>query len=131
MYLQTGVQTLLNHTPYFISIADLEGNYRFVNEKHSLLLGADISGVLGQSIFNRIHPGDLSEFVLAFSLVKSVGQAGFAAIRIKGDSGSWNCVSTTAINLSVNEDINGIVIIWPQAEHRLSKIEQLLFGFIC
>lgn len=130
MFSQVDLQTLLNHAFDFIAITDRAGNYTFLSERYTKILGTDLTDFLGQQIFDRIHPGDISQFMVSFSSIPHLGQVQFAPVRVKDNVENWKYLRVTATDLSANKDIDGIVFVSQDiselvlAKQQLQRLEE-------
>lgn len=62
----TLLQYILDNMFELVSLADLEGNFKFVASSHNIL-GYDLDSLVGRNVMEFVHPDDLSRVLTAFS----------------------------------------------------------------
>jgi PAS domain S-box-containing protein len=85
-------------------------------------LGYREADVLGQSLFDRMHPGDVAENQAALRrLVATPGGRDSGRVRMRHANGGWRQLAWTARNATNVPGIDGILINW----HDLTEITRL------
>src|SRR5690606_27739401 len=92
-----------------MAILDVEGNYLFVSETSSTILGLLPEKLVGQNVFQFIHPDDQTRVAQRFAELKQVKQVKISPFRYRDNQGNWVWVETTATNLLKDPAVQGIV----------------------
>jgi PAS domain S-box-containing protein len=92
-----------------IAILDLEGNYEFVSESSSRVLGIDPHQFIGKNAFEYIHPDDREPVLALFSSIKERKQIHTKPFRFLAAEGEYRWITTIATNLIDDPAVNGIV----------------------
>ena len=122
---KTDYLALVNQATDLISVLNSEGNYLFLNESHTGIMGSDLSLFMGKSIFNQIHPADRAGFQASFSLLQTQNKIQFALFRMKSCSGNWQSIKAHAVNFSHDPGIGGIVLVSQDVTELVSAKQQL------
>ncbi|HSE84444.1 MAG TPA: PAS domain S-box protein, partial [Thermodesulfobacteriota bacterium] len=82
-------RTLVEHSYDFIIETSVGGRFLYVNPKHKDVLGYEPSELLGQSIFENIHPDDRPAVMAEFQRALATFSSGHAAFRYRCKNGKW------------------------------------------
>lgn len=83
---------------------DLEGNFTFISNAWSTLLGQSVEEALGRSFRPFVHPEDLSGVECFFQQIKDTKQRQeWSHYRLLHENGSWRWYTTTATPIWDNE----------------------------
>jgi PAS domain S-box-containing protein len=119
-------KSLIENISDIISIIDPDGTIRYESPSVEHVMGYKPSELVGQSVFNTIHPDDLKYMKEDFytDLTKHGPKIPDVVRRMHKD-GSWRFVEVNGQNMLDDEIINGMLIISRDITER-RKTEELL-----
>ena len=102
---------LIEHAQDKISLLDEAGHYRYANAAAEQILGWDPEELVGESVFEYIHPEDREEARAIFE--ETVSSDAFivctAELRYRAKDGSWVWLECRMSN-TTDEDLDGYVV---------------------
>ena len=102
---------LVNCSLDIITLLDEHGRIRYENPAAEQLLGYEAEELIGQVVFQFIHPEDLPVVIGAFQRVLTQpNQTAAAEFRFQNKDGSWRCLSSVGKNLLHEPDIAGVIV---------------------
>lgn len=93
-----------------IAIIDMAGNFLFISNTTSSILGATPDKFLGANVFNFIHPEDRDRVKSEFNELAVKKQKRSKPFRFRDDNGAWRWIETAATNLIDDPAVGGIVL---------------------
>lgn len=93
-----------------ITIVDLEGKALFVSETAMPILGIPPEALLGQNMFDIVHPDDKQRLREEFAELQHKKQRKSSPYRIKNKDGQWRWIQSVGTNLIDDAAISGIVL---------------------
>lgn len=93
-----------------ITIVDVEGKALFVSETAVPILGIPPEGLLGQNMFEIVHPDDKQRLMEEFADLQHTKQRKSSPYRIKNKDGQWRWIQSVGTNLIDDPAISGIVL---------------------
>lgn len=106
---QEQFRILVQEGTELLTILDIQGNFKFLNEATKKLFGNSPEDFIGTSAFKRLHPDDAKRVMKDFKRTESCQQVKIAPFRVKKEKGSWIWIETTAINMLSNPAVHGII----------------------
>jgi PAS domain S-box-containing protein len=94
---------LAENTQDMVSQTDAEGIIRYASPSHKWVLGYESEYVVGKSIFDNVHPDDLSKVVAAVKTAIESRSSGRIEYRCKHADGHYRWLESTG-NVLVGED---------------------------
>jgi PAS domain S-box-containing protein len=105
------VRALIENAPVAILLLDEKGIMRYYSPSMKHILGYDEGENIGKSIFDFVHPDDLSANIEVFTkLVSQPGNTYVTELRGRHKNGSWRYVEVLGINHLQTPEVGGIVI---------------------
>lgn len=103
-------RALVSNGTDLVGILSAEGNYRYVGENVTRLLGYTTAELTGRSPFSFIHPDDVPRVqqCLARALANEITEV--APFRFQHKTGRWLWMETHVTNLLQDPDIAGLVV---------------------
>ncbi len=103
-------RALIAHAPDIITVADANGFIRYESPAVERVLGYHADELLGQSIFEHVHPDDRARVALAFTERLAAGKDGGtpSEFRYRHQDGSWRTLQ--AVGSAVDNAVGGMVI---------------------
>jgi PAS domain S-box-containing protein len=120
-------RSLLENAMDLISVFDAKGNILFQSPSAERILGYKPGELIGDSVYNYIHPDDLRRVIRVF--VKGARREGNIVsieFRFKHKNGSWTALESIGQNLLSIEAISGIVVNSRDITERKRAEERLL-----
>ncbi|MCP4646533.1 MAG: PAS domain S-box protein, partial [bacterium] len=105
---------LTENVDSLIAMADMEGNYIYVNEAHDRLLGYSVNEMIGKSSLEFIHPDDQESMTQAFAKNMEAGTNWFKNVinvRIKAKDGDYRWVGAYGRLLPGTDGSNAAIIV--------------------
>jgi PAS domain S-box-containing protein len=120
-------RSLIENISDLITIVDAEGIIRYESPMVQTLFGYTPEELIGQNVFDFIHPDDLKYVQEEF--VNTLGESPDAQpkaveLRLRNKDGSWRIVESVARNLLNNPIVNGVIINTRDVTER-KRIESL------
>ena len=106
-------RSLIENVSDLITILDSSGIIRYESPMVQTLFGYAPEELIGQNVFDLIHPDDLNYVKEQFANILSQSpqtQAKAVELRLKHKEGSWRIVESIARNLLSNPSVNGIIV---------------------
>lgn len=123
-------QALTDSSFNLITVVDFKGQIIYQNKAIEKILGYKPEEVLGKSVFEFIHPGDLCPTLESFS--KSLNETRpipqILEVRIGTKEGTWFLMEVKLANLLTNPDIQGIVLFASDMTQQ-KKLEREIMRF--
>jgi diguanylate cyclase (GGDEF)-like protein/PAS domain S-box-containing protein len=102
---------LVNCSLDIVTVLDEHGRIRYENPAAEQLLGYEPEDLIGQVVFQFIHPDDLPIVFEAFQRVLGqANQTAAAEFRFRNKDGSWRFLSSVGKNLLHDPDIAGVIV---------------------
>lgn len=104
-------ETLVHGSTDVIAVLDDRGRLLFANQALVRLLHHDLADVLGQPIFDYVHPDDVDEAARAFA--QTLDHEGLAvpiAVRLRTAGGEWRYLEAAGNNRLHDPTIAGVVV---------------------
>jgi len=121
-------RSLIENARDIIVILDDQGFCHYVSPSQERILGYPTAEVLGQSVFNLIHPDELPMVAQVFKGVieKPRIGLGLAEYRVRHKDGFWCSLEAVATNLLNEPSVRGIVVNCHDVTERKVAEDQLL-----
>jgi len=121
-------RSLVQNASDLVAVVGPDGTARYVSPAIQHVLGYRPEDVIGTSVFDRIHPDDLSHARAQLSeLIHGGGTMPPTQFRYRRPDGSWIFVEATATNLLDNPAVRGIVINARDISERKRFEEELVY----
>ncbi len=121
-------RSLIENASDAISILNADGTIRYQSPSYESVLGYVPEEEVGRSLFNNIHPDDITKVSEDFArLLQDPGYTPHFEVRVKARDGSWRVLEGVARNLLHHPAVAGIVVNLrditqrKQAEEKLKK----------
>ncbi|WP_245842921.1 PAS domain S-box protein, partial [Pontibacter ummariensis] len=120
---------LVEHGADIISLVDEEGNFLYRSGAGLALLGYSPVDLIGQSVFEFIHPADVAQAKAALTqLLTSKEPVTIAEFRFRTAAGEWRWLESTASNQLHSPSVRALVIssrdITERVESQLLQLER-------
>lgn len=92
-----------------IAILDEQGNYQFVSESSSPILGIHPEDFIGKNAFDWIHPDDRAAVLALFLKIREHRQIKTEPFRFKDGFGEYRWIVTIATNMTDDPAVGGVV----------------------
>jgi len=104
-------RALVQHSHDGIVVLTADRGVTFASPSLEHLFGRPASEMIGLSGLELVHPDDLQAAAEALSVTAStVGHRATLQVRVQHADGGWRWVECTAVNLTDNEAVEGVVI---------------------
>lgn len=104
-------RSLVQHASDMVLITDGDGTIRYVSPSVERILGYDTATLLHTSLFDMVHPGDVSDVEALFNVrLQQPGVGAPFECRVHHHDGTWRYVETISTNLLDEPNIRGIVL---------------------
>ncbi|MBI5965698.1 MAG: PAS domain S-box protein, partial [Chloroflexi bacterium] len=130
-------RALIENSAEGVAILDVNGAIRYMAPSEERLTGYTVPEVMGQSIFNNIHPDDIPTLLQAFQRGIHIPDAIIQEeYRHQRKNGEWRYYEVTGHNLLHDPNVAGIVINYrditgrKQAEQALKESQSRLEAVI-
>lgn len=121
-------QALIEQSSDLIVILDKIGRFRYVSPSYHRVLGYSAEHLRKKTIFDLIHPDDLSQAITAFSAVlQSKTLTVRVTVRVRHLNGSWVILESSGRNCLDDPAINGIVAHARDVTERVAMEETLRY----
>ncbi|WP_135303352.1 PAS domain-containing sensor histidine kinase [Haloarcula amylovorans] len=103
---------LLDYTQDKVAVVDASGTYTYVNAAADPILGYDPDALVGETVFEFVHPDDRAEVERRFeAVVNAAGEfaADSVTYRHRANDGSWVWLESRMSNLTDSE-LDGYVV---------------------
>lgn len=124
-------RALVEHSTDAITLLNSEGIALYDSPAAPGMLGYGPEEMIGQSIFELVHPDDLIDILPQFQeLTETPGARVNATFRVRHKSGSWRWIESTTTNLLTEPSVKAIVANYrditerKQAEEALKESER-------
>ncbi len=122
-------RSLIQSTSVAYDVVDLEGNVQYASPSVERMFGWTPEEIKAQSIFALVHPDDVSLAVAEFKeLAQHPGTTRTVDIRYRHKDGSWRDIHVSAVNMSADPIVKGIVLTSHDITDRKRAEEALKFG---
>ena len=119
-------RALVRNSTDVILIVEANGLIAYESPAITPVLGYDVDGRVGRSMFDVIHPDDVSWIRgLLGDIGRTPGAEDTAEYRVSHADGSWRWVQATAKNLLTEPAVRGIVVNYRDVTERRSLEDQL------
>ena len=102
-------KALVQESSDLTGILNIEGNYKFVSESSTSILGISPEDFIGKNAFDFVHPEDKDDVMTAFSQAQPGEQGKIPPFRFKDAAGKWRWLETTVTNLTNDPFVKGII----------------------
>lgn len=121
-------RSLIENARDIIVILDEKGFCRYVSPSQERILGYPTAEVLGQSVFDLIHPDELPMVAQVFKGVIEMPRIGLglAEHRVRHKDGFWCSLEAVATNLLDEPSVRGIVVNCHDVTERKIAEDKLL-----
>ncbi len=105
-------ETMVANSNDILAVVDAEGIIQFMNSAAERLIGYSVREMLGQEIFEFLHPSDFESFeeVLDICADSPGTQLPDIEVRLQHKSGAWKWMRFHSTDLQFDEIIAGIFI---------------------
>ena len=104
-------ENLVSHSTDVLAIIDLAGIVVHANEALARILGFSVESVVGNSIFEYVHPDDMQQAASSFAdAATHDGVAVPVTVRVRTSSGTWRWLEAIANNRLDHPSIGGMVV---------------------
>lgn len=104
-------RVLMENSPDAVTIINEDGTVRYESPSYERLLGFRPEDRLGNNLFERIHPDDITRVAELFAeFLQNRGGMLRAEVRAKHSDGSWRFIEAIGSNLLDNPIVKGIVV---------------------
>lgn len=105
-------RSLIQHSTDLITILELDGTIKYTSPAHKTVLGYQSEDLLGKSVFELIHPDDLTQAVAHLQEIVQTAESHLSRteFRVLRQDGSWCVLESTGSNLLADSSVGGIVI---------------------
>ncbi len=118
-------RSLINHSSDVITIISRDGTISYESPSLERVLGYKPAELIGQNMFQMIHPQDVP--VVVEALTQPNGEQGDRSIeyRVRHKNGSWRVLETLGANLLDEPEVAGIIINSRDITERKQAEEQI------
>src|SRR5579862_5404469 len=104
-------ENLVSHSTDVLAIIDLDGKVVHANAALARILGFTVESVVGDSIFEYVHPDDMEQAASSFAdAAAHDGVAVRVTVRVRTSSGTWRWLEAIANNRLDHPSIGGMVV---------------------
>ncbi|MEX0968771.1 MAG: PAS domain S-box protein [Bacteroidia bacterium] len=103
-------KALVQESSDMIAILDREGNYLFVSDSSSAILGIDEKEFLSNNGFSFIHPDDKDRIYKQLATLTPGERKHLGTFRFRNSEDNWHWLETIATDLSDDPAVGGIVV---------------------
>ena len=104
-------RALIEHSNDIVTVADRHGTITYRSPSSREVMGYDDSQMVGQSIFERVHPEDIGTLRTSFaSLVGKPELRAEGRSRVRHQDGAWRTLAWSARDASTVPGIEGIIV---------------------
>ncbi|MFH1982230.1 MAG: PAS domain S-box protein [Pseudomonadota bacterium] len=104
-------RALIENASDLVTILDANGDVVYQSPSIERILGYTRDGLIGESVFDFVHPDDKTKFVKLFKQqLKTPGTWASVEWRISHKDGSWCTLEATSKNLLDHPAVHGIVV---------------------
>jgi PAS domain S-box-containing protein len=101
----------MENSPDAVTIINEDGTIRYESPSYERLLGVKPEDRLGNNLFERIHPDDITRAAELFAgFLQNRGGTLRAEVRVKHNDGSWRFIDAIGSNLLDNPIVKGIFV---------------------
>lgn len=93
-----------------IAILDEQGNYKFVSESSTPILGISPDEFVGKNAFDWIHPDDREAVLALFLKISEHRQIKTEPFRFMDGNGKYRWIVTIATNMTDDPAVDGVVV---------------------
>ncbi|HET9791799.1 MAG TPA: PAS domain S-box protein [Candidatus Angelobacter sp.] len=112
-------RTLIHNISDIVAMTDAHGNLRFVNPRIELVLGYRAADMLGQNVFDFVHPEDLQRVTLEYSeTLQQQGENIPSVLRLRDANGAWVPFEIIANNQLNDPEILGVIFTARDVRYR-------------
>ena len=117
---------LVQYASDIITITDAEGTITFESPAVEKVLGYQPEDLVGENVFDYIHPDDLEWLIREFAEFMNTREVGVPVqVRFRHADGSWRYLEAIGNNLLDDPDVRGIVVNSRDVTDR-KRMEELL-----
>ena len=119
-------RTLIHNISDIVALIDAEGFLRFVNPRMETVLGYRSGDVIGQNIFDFIHPEDIPRAKLEYSeTLQRQGEGVPSVLRLRDIGGAWVPFEIIANNQLSDPEIEGVIFTARDVRYREEVVEAI------
>jgi PAS domain S-box-containing protein len=120
---------LVEQTPELLCLHALDGTFLFVNPASLPVLGYEPGELVGEDVYDLVHPEDRSELRRAHGAVLEGAEQTALTFRMRGRDGCFVWIETKAHPLrAVGEEITGVITSSRDVSKRMDLVERLEGG---
>jgi PAS domain S-box-containing protein len=119
-------RTLIHNISDIVALIDAEGFLRFVNPRMETVLGYRSGDVIGQNIFDFIHPEDIPRAKLEYSeTLQRQGEGVPSVLRLRDIGGAWVPFEIIANNQLSDPEIEAVIFTARDVRYREEVVEAI------
>lgn len=104
-------RAIIDHTSDIIAITEPEGAIKFISRAAETELGYQPEFLVGRDIYEIIHPEDVPGMIARYGQeLSQPDQSARFSLRVRHQQGNWLLLECTAVNLSRNREVGGVLI---------------------
>lgn len=104
-------RAIIDHTSDIIAITEPEGTIKFISRAAETELGYQPESLVGRDLYEIIHPEDVPGMIARYGHeLSQPDQSARFSLRVRHQQGSWLLLECTAVNLSRNREVGGVLI---------------------
>jgi diguanylate cyclase (GGDEF)-like protein/PAS domain S-box-containing protein len=108
---QQRFEALFQHAPDLVSVLDARGKIAFSSPSAAAILGFEIGGLVGSSVFDLVHPEDQEHMRGQFGALLGTRDSVLRLqCRVRSGAGEYRWFEFTASNQMHNPSLDGVVI---------------------
>lgn len=120
-------RSLIQNSSDMTAILETDGTVQYVSPSHERILGYKQSELLGNNIFELIHPEDVkSAFNVFYQVIEDATSNLYVEFQLQHKNGSWCWLESTINNLLADPSVEAIVVNSRDITERKQVEEQLL-----
>lgn len=93
-----------------VAITDIKGNYLYISEPSSALLGVCPKDLIGRNVMEFIHRDDHEKINEKLYKLRTEGRIKAGPFRFMDGKGNWRWLETTATDLTNDPAVQGVVV---------------------
>ncbi|AKD05160.1 hypothetical protein PKOR_21410 [Pontibacter korlensis] len=116
-------RAIIGNSMDLIAVMDEEGNYSFIGDSVTAILGYEPKELLGVNAFSLIHPKDLPAVQAMLENLQPLKPTVFPLLRFKTKDGGWRWLESTLCDMLQNEHVQGILV----TSHDVTEATELAY----
>jgi PAS domain S-box-containing protein len=119
-------RSMIENASDIITVLEADGTIRFESPSVERLLGYEPEELVGERVFDLVHPEDLSEVADTFGRgLQNPGTTESVTFRFRRKDGSWRTLEAVGKNLLQDPSVAGIVVNSRDVTERIEAGERL------